>query len=132
MQHAQHYTKWNLPHGAKARLGKGRINRLQYSPDGSQFAVFSRIGIWIYDAYTNKEVTLLTPNQSARTTELNGSWTGKRIHQINWDHPFSVSLWDTQVGIRNIPLKGPTEEIRSIALSPDSKTLASGGYDNAV
>ena len=32
-QYAAH-TQLNLPEGAKARLGKGRINELMYSPDG--------------------------------------------------------------------------------------------------
>ena len=33
---AQDYIKWNLPEGAKARLGKGGISgRIAYSPDGT-------------------------------------------------------------------------------------------------
>lgn len=32
---AQDYTRWGLPDGAKARLGKGWINEIQYSPDGT-------------------------------------------------------------------------------------------------
>ena len=36
---SQDYTQWNLPDGAKARIGKGRINEIAYSPDGTQLAV---------------------------------------------------------------------------------------------
>ena len=33
---AQEYTQLNLPEGAVGRLGKGSINVVQYSPDGTQ------------------------------------------------------------------------------------------------
>lgn len=32
------YTRWNLPEGAKRRLGKGIINDMQLSPDGTRLA----------------------------------------------------------------------------------------------
>ena len=40
-------TEWKLPEGAKARLGKGEIDEIAYSPDGTQLAVRSSIGIWL-------------------------------------------------------------------------------------
>ena len=43
---AQEYTRWGLPEGAKLRLGKGRVNRIAYSPDGARLAVAGSIGIW--------------------------------------------------------------------------------------
>ena len=55
----QDYTQWNLPKGARARLGKGAINDIQFSPDGTRLAVASSIGIWIYDAHTGEELDLL-------------------------------------------------------------------------
>ena len=57
-QYAAH-TQFNLPEGAKARLGKGRINEITYSPDGSLLAVAGSIGIWLYDAETSEELSLL-------------------------------------------------------------------------
>ena len=56
---AQDYTQWELPDGAIARLGKGGINDMQYSPDGTILAVATTLGIWIYDTETYKEQTLL-------------------------------------------------------------------------
>ncbi len=58
--YAQEYTQWELPDGAIARLGKGRINDMQYSPDGSMLAVATTIGIWIYDTETYQERKLFT------------------------------------------------------------------------
>lgn len=55
----QAYMQWNLPKGTKARLGKGRISDVVYSPDGTRLAVASGIGIWLYDAQTGEELDLL-------------------------------------------------------------------------
>ena len=57
---AQDYTQWGLPEGAKARLGKGSINEIAYSPDGARLAVASSIGIWLYNTQTYQEIALLT------------------------------------------------------------------------
>ena len=57
---AQEYAQWHLPKGAIARLGKGSLNEIQYSPDGARLAVATSIGIWLYDTTTNREVALLT------------------------------------------------------------------------
>lgn len=59
---AQDYTQWELPAGAIARLGKGGVGDIKYSPDGRLLAVASRIGIWLYDTTTYQEVALFTGN----------------------------------------------------------------------
>ena len=53
-----------LPFGAKARLGinKGVISDVAFTPDRTQIAVASRIGIWLYDAATGTETVLGTRN----------------------------------------------------------------------
>ena len=56
---AQGYTQWQLPEGAKMRLGKGGISDIEFSPDGSLLAVGTSIGIWLYDVQSRKEVALL-------------------------------------------------------------------------
>jgi len=61
----QDVMQWNLPEDAKARIGKGRINEIQYSPDGTILAVASGIGFWLYDTTTHQEVALLTEHTSA-------------------------------------------------------------------
>jgi WD40 repeat protein len=52
-------TTWGLPDGAKMRIGKGKISAVEFSPDGSQIAATSSVGIWLYDARTGKELALL-------------------------------------------------------------------------
>ena len=56
---AQNYTQMGLPDGAKARLGKGDITDLLYSPNGNILAVVSSIGIWLYDTENYQELNLL-------------------------------------------------------------------------
>ena len=56
---AQDYTQWELPAGPIARIGKGGVEDIKYSPDGRLLAVASRLGIWLYDAATLQEAALL-------------------------------------------------------------------------
>ena len=39
-------TTWALPDGAIARLGRGCVHDMAFSPDGEYLAVGSRIGLW--------------------------------------------------------------------------------------
>ena len=42
-------TTWALPKGAIARLGRGSVRDMAFSPDGQYFAVGTNIGLWLYD-----------------------------------------------------------------------------------
>lgn len=68
--YTQEYTTWGLPDGAKARLGKGAITTIEFSPDGSQIAVASPVGIWLYDAQTGKELALLPGHREGFSTSV--------------------------------------------------------------
>ena len=46
---AQDNTFFELPEGAIARFGKGGINAMQFSPDGTQLAIGTSIAVWLYD-----------------------------------------------------------------------------------
>ncbi|MYF98098.1 WD40 repeat domain-containing protein [Candidatus Poribacteria bacterium] len=45
-------TTWQIPEGAIARLGRGQIGKMSFSPDGTHLAVPTRIGCWLYDLNT--------------------------------------------------------------------------------
>lgn len=57
---AQDNTKVGLPDGAIARLGKGGINIMRFSPDGSKLAVGTDVGLWLYDVADGKATALFT------------------------------------------------------------------------
>ena len=67
---AQDYTTWGLPDGVKIRLGKGKISAVEFSPDGSQIAVASSVGIWLYDVQTGKELALLPGHREGFSTSV--------------------------------------------------------------
>ena len=87
---AQKYTQLNLPEGAIARLGKGSVDVIQYSPDGTQLALVSSIGIWLYDTTTNREVALLT-GHTARVVSVAFSTDGKMLASGSYDG--TMLLW---------------------------------------
>ena len=59
MNKVPEYIQWNLPEGARARLGKGFVMDIAFSPDGEIMAAASSSGVWLYDAETGAETALL-------------------------------------------------------------------------
>ena len=88
---AQDNTKFNLPEGATARLGKGWISEIAYSPDGTLLAVAGSIGIWLYDTATHQEVALLTGHTS-KVSSIAFSPDGRTLASGSGDG--TVLLWD--------------------------------------
>ena len=129
---AEEPTQWNLPKDAKARIGKGRMNAIQYSPDGKLLAVASGIGIWLYDVATRREIALLTAHTSV-VDRLAFSPDGRTFASGSRDG--TILLWgyrsaDGSASVQT-KLTVDREELSglNLAFSPDGKTLASGtGY----
>ena len=51
-------AKWALPEGAIARLGRGSLRDMAFSPDGQYFAVGTNIGLWLYELPTLSPIAL--------------------------------------------------------------------------
>ena len=119
---AQETMQWNLPEDAKARLGKGKINEIQYSSDGSILVVATGIGIWLYDATTYQEIGLLTAHASAVEC-LAFSPDGRILASGGNDG--TILLWHRSTGAQKV-LTRSTESVSNLAFSPDGETLASG------
>lgn len=116
-----------LPEGAIARIGKGEISKVAYSPDGTRLAVGSSIGVWIYNIESGKALDLF-PMYGVSCLAF--SPDGKTLVCGNMRH--HLVLWDMATGK---PLRtfnsGSQDKVYSVAFNPDGKTLVSG-HDNGL
>ena len=116
----------NLPEGAKYRIGRGVFKQIRVLGDGSQIAVVSNIGIWIYNVHSGEALHLL-PNISGMDHHT-FSPDGKTLAMGGYT---SVTLMDTETGATRT-LSGHGYYVVSFSFSPDGKTLATGSWDRTV
>ncbi len=121
---AEDTTRWSLPDGAKARLGKGSIKQITYSPNGMHLAAAGSAGIWIYDVTISQAVALLTEN-TGPVSSVAFSPDGSTI--VSGYDSGGILVWDVKTGKRKQTLLTEQEWVSSIAFSPDGKIIASGG-----
>lgn len=108
------YMQWQLPDGAKFRLGKGSIKDIKFGPDGRLFAVATSVGIWLYDTHTGTEIALLNAKPSnVRTIAF--SPDGKTL--LSGDSKGEVKLWDI-----------PTRQSRETFQVPEKITNAVAAF----
>ncbi len=122
-------TTWGLPEGAKARLGKGIIRDIAYSPDGTQLAVATTVGIWIYDAETYEARSLIATHANNIAYSPDGSTLAgaSGADLILWD-----AVTNTRIKTLSHDRDGYTLNIRSIAYSPDGTKIAVGDWDDGL
>ncbi len=115
------YSQWKLPKAAKMRLGKGGINDMQFSPDGSQLAVGTDIGVWHYDIKTGKELSFSAGMSDSLAFSPDGRFlaNGRGRHRSA-----GIQLWETATG-RKVALTNTPYSTVALQFSRDSKTLAS-------
>ena len=109
------YTQWELPEKAKARLGKGWINAIQFSPDGTQLAVGGGIGVWLYDVRTGKEISLFPGICRALAFSPDGRFL------VNGGGE-ATTLWEVATG-RKVTRHDSLPGAPVLWFSKDSKTL---------
>ena len=108
-----------------ARLGKGMVQRITYSPDGKLIAVIGTLSISLYDAETLTEVGMIAEGANAIAfspdggTLASGSWSDRTVH-----------LWEvsTQKRVGELRLPGQSR-VTALNFTLDGNTLAVG-YGN--
>ena len=126
---AQEETRWYLPEGATARYGKGWINDIEFSSDANLISVATTIGVWTYDVHTGNAVNLFTGNMSGANA-ISYAFNGSILAAAHWDR--KVHLWDTSQTLPKAPHHTFDENpgpIYAVAISPNSRMVASGGAD---
>ena len=109
---AQDNTKAGLPEGAIARLGKGGINLMRFSPDGTRLVVGTDVGVWVYDVPDGKETFLFTEH-IGQVNALAFSTDGKMLASGGFNNPI-IQLWDLETG-RKLSTLTLTEKYNVIA-----------------
>ncbi|RKU12209.1 hypothetical protein C6501_11250 [Candidatus Poribacteria bacterium] len=91
---AQDNTQVGLPEGAIARLGKGGINIMRFSPDGTYLAVGTDVGVWLYDVPDEKETALFT-GHTGHVNALAFSQDGNMLASGGFNNPI-IQVWDIE------------------------------------
>ena len=125
---AQNYTQWDLPEGAKARLGKGYVGGLKFSADGNRLMVRNSVGTWVYDTHSGVELDLHTENPllNRLATSPDGSTA------VGWGPDVKICLWNVADSQNKVTLRGDTSKVRRMTFSPDGRTVAGGTIDDKV
>ena len=124
------YSQWHLPKAAKARFGKGGVNVIQFSPDGTQLAVGSNIGIWLYDVETGEERSLFKGACRFLAFSPDGRFLANG-GEYETDAP-RVQLWEIATG-REVLLREVYDTALVLRFTSDGKTLVSvGGSGDAI
>jgi len=127
----ENYTKWELPEAAKARLGKGGINAIQFSPDGTQIAVGSSIGLWIYDLKTGKEIAMLPGMSQAIVFSPDSRFIASGGGMLT-PRGGGLQLWETATNQKSELIDAPFPAA-VLHLSDDGKTLTGlDSWGNAI
>ena len=129
----QNNTEWHVSGEPKVRFGKGIIGQIRYSPDGTQLAVGSSIGIWIYNAYTGKELNLLTGHTKgagciAYSPDGHTLASGETMDMTSG----TVCLWSPNTEVHKVTLGSHEKFVTSVEFSPDGSILASGSVDETI
>ena len=128
---SQDVLQEDLPEDAIARFGRGKgtINEIQFSPDGTHLAVASSIGIWLYDAETGQDIALLKGHTDV-VWSVSFSPDGETLASGGLDD--TVRLWDVGTGQPLQTLSEHESAVLSVVFSPDGRLVASSGFDGTV
>lgn len=120
-------TTWALPDGAIARLGRGKVTDIAFSPDGVHLAVATEIGLWWYELSTMQPVALWETERgmvSAVSFSNNGQW----IATGNSDGIVRVLDTQNQQCIMEVGERRLNHGVAQLTFSPDGQHLAASHY----
>ena len=117
------FSQSELPKEEKTRFGKGGINAIQFSPDGTQLAVGTDIGVWLYDMETGEEKFLFEGMCQSLAFSPDGRFLANGGGKFRGQE---LQVWEMAAD-RKVPLIGGPFAGSALQFSEDSKTLVSLG-----
>ncbi len=130
---------WQLPYGAVARLGTGRLSQTEravvFSPDGQLLAVAKKTGVWVYDISTSKPLALFPAEKAINSLAFSSD--GKTIafsefiFNFHGGENINVQLWDVATGTQTAAI-AQEDWSKAVAFSTDGTLLATANIDETV
>ena len=125
-------TTWALPEGAIARLGRGSVQDIAFSPQGHHLAVGTTVGIWWY-SLASKLPFALSETERGMVTAISFSDDGRWFAAGNIDGVLKV--WDIQPQVCAERIMGETQvslQMRSTFSSQTRPTFSPDGHHLAL
>ena len=99
--------------------------QIKFSPDNTQLAVATTIGVWLYDAQTGAEIALLKERRLGHRTANTLAFTpdGKTLASGLWLYSGPIQLWDITTGEKSATLNGEIGAIKALTFSGDGSLL---------
>ena len=112
------------------KISDNTARTIAFSPDGRKIA-FVNIGnsVILWDIQANKEIPWPVGHTDISDTSFSPD---KKILATRSQASNVITLWDVNTGEETARLEGHSEPVRSIALSPDGKTLISSSEDTTI
>ena len=127
---------WNLANGKEIGTLTGHsdlVSSIAFSADGQQLASGSKdktIKLWNLE--TKKEIRTLTGHDD-KVTSIAYIRSSDSVTLASGSNDNTIKLWDTATGGQIRTLKKDSGYVYAIAISPDGRTIASGGSaDNII
>jgi WD40 repeat protein len=119
---------WNADTGvglARRKLSRGQAANLAFAPQGSELAMIESTGtdlkIWSFAPSPNRIRAITAP---ARINDLVWSADGQWL--LGACEDLVVRVWNAQTGRLERELEGHKNAVRTVAVSPDGRTVAAG------
>ena len=116
-------TTWALPEGAIARLGRGRVKDVAFSPDGVHLVVATDIGLWWYELATMQPIALWE-TERGMVSAVSFSDDGQWIATGNSDSIVKVLDTQNQQCVLEVGQRVLNHSVQQLAFSPDGHYLA--------
>ena len=126
----EHETRSELPEGAIARLGKGGINVIRFSPDGKFLAVGSDVGIYLYSAKTGEEIAL--PNKTIGQVNAIAFSSDSNILAMGGYLRPTIQLWNLKTRTELPPFSTPLTQRINQSISIQSAIALAFGVNDTV